>query len=1186
MGDRQLSLKGPDGVWRGRTTLSVADRGARGFIRLENGYVSQDGQEIRQWPGSFTLLDLSEENNPIYGYARYITDVVLPIFSTTPTETYQFEQVVPYTIKQTLNSRAKPQHLHCFKQVQDQIVVIGESRFRESPLYNSSRVPLTVLAIDDSAGKIRLTLSGNTSSHTADDNAAAALNGITQYQVVYCENVQLDEADPVLQAVIDAKLNRRVHPISSISGDQIILQTAQIPIGSLAMGCTGEIHVVRFNRANTYDNTNGLSPYNGDPLLRIDDPTSLTSWRVIDQPAKGDSVRECFPAWVANRQRDLGDAREAAAPTEGVWQDVFGRRGVSRRECLELPYRVNPEAATDRVILAAPGYGCMFQVPVKIPADPAGELGVTFFANDLHDRPRSLGIPKARAVECIYKTPPASLAENGTLGRDFNVRAIASSASNGLPAGTYKFAITYEDDAIGEEGLASETVEVTIPSNGNAYTIQVALVHPGYIMGECLATKFNIYLALPGQDDLAFYMSSPLAQRPLSLSTVNGTNGDLSAKYGIDLTSSVPTIFRTFAMPLPGSTNDLSGYLDPSRLAPQSAAMPRGADAARYVRGVLLSGGHIGNTGGSLQLWASKASGHYGFDSFQQNDQILIRAHGDTLDAPSANMDGDIETHALGVAGRCFPSAYQGIDMIQRDMLPGRVRHQIDRVLNRMGEIFSYGSPLQKQLHYERLRLTRPVWDQTRDAGTTPDSVDIARSNRDIWYVEPRGQLQVADPGAPNRSSPLFIKLIDPNKGDDITAIGDLGGRGIVCSRNETYSFEWLRNPGSEEPRNLSNLFGCVAANSMVQFDGGLAWMSARGPVAIGGAGVQHVGVEIESDFQGRERRYEYDSRGMMRHCWGVHDEQRGLVIWGMVTRGATQRLEREFVSYTFATASDELRSRFPCDELVVWSYRTNSFSTVRMPAGREILWMEPIRDANGHVWMAYLAADGRIYGLDDTSHDTSHGEVEIEVAMTTRGSNTTTIEIPIECGQDGDTTTGRDGDAAFVRTGMMVEVSDQNGELISTTSIDSITSTGASLVCELADAVSWDSGYTVRIGARPRMTLVSTYLGAEAKTNLNISDVQIRYTLFGQGTAHFSASMLTTKQNAGQANAEETQIAGEGSWLPMGEAQAQQSADGYRVARRRNTGRGGSASPETSVKMVFTGSAQVRLADIALEVS
>ena len=108
MGDRQLSLKGPDGVWRGRTTLSVADRGARGFIRLENGYVSQDGQEIRQWPGSFTLLDLSEENNPIYGYARYITDVVLPIFSTTPTETYQFEQVVPYTIKQTLNSRAKP----------------------------------------------------------------------------------------------------------------------------------------------------------------------------------------------------------------------------------------------------------------------------------------------------------------------------------------------------------------------------------------------------------------------------------------------------------------------------------------------------------------------------------------------------------------------------------------------------------------------------------------------------------------------------------------------------------------------------------------------------------------------------------------------------------------------------------------------------------------------------------------------------------------------------------------------------------------------------------------------------------------------------------------------------------------------------------------------------------------------
>lgn len=1184
MGDRLISLKSPNGPWSGRTSLSVVDRGGRGFLKLENGYVSQDGQEIRQWPGSFTLLDLSEENNPDGGYARYITDAVLPIFSTTPSETYQFEEAT-YSTKQSLISRAKPLHWHCFKQVQQQLFVIGESRFRESPLYNSTRTPLTITNVEDSGGKIRLTLSGNTSNHTASDASAAGLNGITQYQVVYCENVDLTTPDAVQQALIDVKLNRRVHQISSISTNLILLDTAALGLSG-SLPCTGEIHVVRFNRDDTYDNTNGLSPYNSDPLLRIDDPTSLTSWRVIDQPAKGDSVKDCFPAWVANRQRDFGDARDGAAPTEGVWQDVFGRRGVSRRECLELPFRVNPESATDRIILAAPGYGCMFQVPAKIPADPAGELGVTFFANDLHDKPRSLGIPKARAIECFYKTPPATIAENYTLGRDFNVVALAASSSNGLAAGTYKFAISYEDDALGEEGLASETIEVEIPANSHAYSINIAYVHPGYIMPECLATKLNIYIAPPGEDDLAFYMSVPLQQRPVGISDVNGTNGDLSGKYGFETTTSTGIIFRSIVLPLPGSTNDISTYLDSSRLAPQSAAMPRGADAVRYVRGVMLSGGHIGNTGGALQLWAGKASGYFGFDSYHQKDEILIRVHGDTVAAPSANMDGDIETHALGAAGRCFPSAYQGIELIQRDLLPGRTRHQIDRVLNRKGEVLNYGSALQKQIHYERLRLTRPVWDQTRDAGTTPNDIDVDRSNRDVWYVEPRGQLQVADPGAPNRSSPLFIKLIDPNKGDDITSIGDLAGRGIVCSRNETYSFEWLRNPGSEEPRNLSNLFGCVSANSMVQFDGGVAWMSSRGPVAIGGAGVQHIGAELESDFQGRERRYVYDSAGMMRHCWGVHDEHRGLVIWGLITTDATHEVEYERVSYSFDEATDRLRSRFPCNELLVWSYRANAFSTVRLPAGREILWMEQVRDADGHLWMSYLAADGRIYGLDDSSHDTSHGEVAIEATMATRGIETTSIVIPLACGQDGDATTGRDGDAVFVRAGMMVEVMDQNGDMVSTTSVSSITSTGASLTCVLAAAVSWDVGYVVRVGSRQRMTLISTFLGAEAKTHLNVSDLQVRYTLFGQGTAHFSASLLTTQQNVDEASADESVISGDDTWLSLGSAEANQAEGSRRVGRRRNTGRGGSASPETAVKLMFTGSAQVRVADVSLEIA
>lgn len=1184
MGTRLLSIRGAENRWRGLTTLSVSDRGERKFLRLENGYVSPDGSEIRQWPGSFTLLDLSRENNPDEGYERYITDVVLPIFQTTPAATYQFDSIVPYPTKQTLNARAKPQHLHGFEQIQDQIVVFGESRFREVPIYNNGRVPLTVATVTDDGGLIRLSLSGTVLAHTADDNAQPALNGLTQYQVVYCEDVELATPDPGEQALLDGKLNRRVHQISAILGNNVTLQTTALGLGG-ARTVTGQIHVVRFNRSNTYDNTNGLSPYAPDVLDRIDDPTSLTSWRVIDQPAKGDSVRECFPAWVANRQRDCGDVREAVAPTEGVWQDAFGRRGVSRRECLELPYRLNPEPASDRIILAAPAYGCLFQVPVKIPADPSGELGVTFFANGAHDKPRSLGIPKCRAAECYAKVPPVTPAENGTNGKDFNVFAITADPANGLPAGTYKFALSYEDDAIGEEGLASETITVEIPSTtGVAYTILLVYMHPGYVMPECLANRLNVYLALPGQDDLAFYCSLPLQWKPLVAASVNGTNGGLSGTYGFEVSASgTEELWRAIRLPLPGNTNDIASQLDPERLAPQSAAMPRGSDAARYVRGVLLSGGHIGNTGGSLQLWASKASSRFG-DIYTDPDLMLIRVHGDTVAAPSANMDGDITTHALGAAGRCFPSAYQGIDVIQRDLMPGRSRHQIDRVLNRMAATLS-GS-LAIKLNYERLRLTRAVWDRIREAGTATSTVDEARYDKEVFYVEPRGQLQVADPGSPNRSSPLFIKFIDPNRGDDITGIGALAGRGVICTARETYVFAWARNPGAEEPQLLTDEFGCVAANSMVEFDGGLAWMSHRGPVAIGGAGPQHVGLDVEGLFLGRERRYEFDRQGMMRHCWSAHDQERGLVMWGMVTTSATHQVEREFQSFAFADASDELRSRFPCDEVLWWSYRTNAFGTWRPPAGREVLWMRPVRDANGNVHMAYLAADGRIYGLDDSSHDTGHAEFAIEVLMETRGTNTTTLTWSgYASGQDGDATTGRDGDALFARAGMVVEVLNQNGELVATTTIAEVVSTGASTELELATAISWDRLYRIRVGPRQRMTLVTTYLGAESKGALNISDIQVRYTLFGEGRANFVASLLTTELATGL-QARETDASDPEKWTPLGVSQAGRSEDGYRASRRRCAGKGGSGSPETAVKLVFTGAAQVRVADISIEVT
>ncbi len=149
----------------------------------------------------------------------------------------------------------------------------------------------------------------------------------------------------------------------------------------------------------------------------------------------------------------------------------------------------------------------------------------------------------------------------------------------------------------------------------------------------------------------------------------------------------------------------------------------------------------------------------------------------------------------------------------------------------------------------------------------------------------------------------------------------------------ETYSFAWHRNPGGEIPNLISNEHGCIAANSMVEFDGGCAWLGERGPVAMGN-GLQFIGLDVQEDFtDGPARRYLYDSRGMMRHSWGCHDASRGLVMWGLITAEGTQSLSANggfALEYSGFGSTDQLKSRFPCDEVLIWSYRTSSFSTWR----------------------------------------------------------------------------------------------------------------------------------------------------------------------------------------------------------------------------------------------------------------
>lgn len=1200
MGQRLLSLKGDLPFWRGKSRLSVNDRGQRRFLKLENCYVSSDGGEIRQFPGYATLVDLTAINNS-EGYERLVPDGAVPILDLqSPNAPYRERFDLDPAQIGFLDCKARPSHLFAFEQVGDEIFVIGESRFREAPIYNTSRIKLTIENVDTTGGTYVVTLTGSPGGISNTNQGTAGLNGLTTEHVVYIEDVVVD--DVAAQAAINTNLNGKIHQISNIASDVVTLRTTTAT--SFDLSATGEIHSTRYNRTDTYSTPSGTDPYDSTYDNRPDDPDALTVWRVTAKPdLSSTSVVPCWPAWVANRQRDWGDYNNVGG--EGIlFSPTVGYRGVSRREQRRLPYRPTVECALDRIILAAPQYGCMFQIPAIVSIDPSpwptqgatSDLGVVYQNNSIYDKPRSLGIPKPRLIENIYTPAPTSPNDDGSVS--VNVSAREGSPNYGLAEGTYRFAISFEDAGTGEEGLASEPITVVIPAAGTypyAYTISINYIHPGYLMPECLATKMNVYIATSADGPLAHYGTFELEENPvLSLVGLGNTAG--SAVYGFTRTTPEDpyALWRRFDLPLLDDSGDISNVLDATRLAPQSATMPRGATACKYIRGVLFAGGSLGNAGPSQQLWDATASiVHTDGDPYYRDDEMFINAHATNGAAippiGGAVVDGDSQKGTLGIAGRAFPDAYQGIEIISNQALfPGGDSFKaIDRVLNRrVATRVNLSSPSSIAYHRDVVKLQRDIYDRERVPGSSPNTSTVSKSAEQIFYVMPRGQLQVGDPGEPQRSSRAFIKIVDPNKGDDITAIGQLAGSAVICTRKETYSYSWYRNPGGEEPALMSNEFGCIAPNSMVEFDGGLAWLSERGPVAIGG-GLQHVGQDIAEDFYGQGRVYKSDSRGMMYHSWGYHDAQRNLVIWGLVREDSATVIEDEGVEgISQVNATDKQLSRFPCDEMLVWSYKTGAFSTWRPPAGLEVLWMRTIRDAGGQPRACFLAADQRIYALDDTWTDANSFQASCTVTPTAAGSGTTLSFTNGGTFQDGDTGFEQRNTNLLLRVGMLVEIIDENGDVVSDTTIASVTSTGATGgTIVLTASQSWKTGYLVRIGGRQRATILSNYIGAETMDTMSIDGLQVRYTLNGNlGTAGARIRLLKSDWDAGRGEDSRTINLTDGDkFEELGWVSNTSNAIAS-LGRRRSFQKGRADCQEVAVQIELTGEQQVRIQDIALE--
>lgn len=1185
-----ISLRG-DGPWRGQTSRATSDRGERRQIKIQGGYVSSDGHEIRQFPGWHTLWDGTPENNS-NGYERLAYDCVRPVISS-PTFYYRYpflsDDVSPGrpdgNVTQTLRCFAKAKYLHGFEQLRGRVIVFGESDHRRAPIYTSARAQVTISSVESRSGPNttpitgyngnlwRLILSGNPGAPTSTDGSGAGMQGLAVGMIVWVQDVTVQSGGAITQAQVDDHLNNRFFRVGQITTNNVDLITDN-GLGTLAATtCTaGNVYTTRCNRSDAYA-TPGMTPFYGTEYDRIDDPLALTSWQITKGLDLDNPCQPCHPAWVANRQRDFSDNKHGS-PIEGVRIPAVTTqwRGISRRQQAVLPYRLNPDVAGDRLILAAPGYPCVFQVPLFVPnagegfaVSPNETAGVPWWSNDLHDKPRSLGVPKGMMVDSSY-TPPQMGVTGSSPSASYNFIPYVASGT-GFPAGDYQLSISYRDDFTGEEGLASEPIKFTIPAPGAQYGIALTYMHPGYFMPECLALSLNVYLQPPGAATMGLYTSIPL------MDSAYVDPSSVSAKYGFTAgtspDNSIGKVIRTFLLPAPVNLSPLAAC-DFTRPAPQSRQMPRGAECYRVVRGIGFGIGHSGTHGNVSELRRSIFSSLYFVASprrWELPDELQVRGFrsaaivvSSTPTGPTANtfLDG-----GFGGGGKYLPPSYEGIQVWSQTLFPEPRKLMIFDVARNFRTNNTSGFDYDTA-YIQRLKMAERVADPNIGDVGSPYAKEVYG---DYGYlVLPRGQIQVSEPGLPEVTLAPAIQFLDASKDDDGLAMHQYGGGLIVCSKKETYHLSWFRAPTGQVPQLISREHGCIATNSMVEFDGGLVWISERGPVAIMATGMTFVGAELELDFRGSNRRYLTDSKGLMRHCFGVHDRSRGLVIWGLVSTDATHTVTWEQTTATFSASNDQAKSRFPCDELLIWSYRVGAWSTHRMPAGMEVQWMRELRDKNGDVRMCFMAADHRVYALDESWQDTNR--TAFSSAPITNGSNATALKVVGAWAVDGNGgATARGTGENLLRTGMSVVFFDPNGNLVSETTISALDYANQQIT--LTDASNWYSNYTVEIGHRPKLTIQSTWIG-ETPDTIDLQGVHLRYRLIGSGAARAIVSIQATSLDDHDVQSTNA--------IDLGDAASP------RIGRRRIASNIRAVGPEVQVSVEFAGAAHVAIADLLME--
>lgn len=1166
IGASPVSLKG-DGPWRGMTTKSKAL--PFHFELLENCYVSSDGMEIRTFPGWKCVVDpvttartatMTPAQTQALGYERTTIDGKRPfkVAGSGSTDAVYYVDTAP---TETMVVWSQPTHVHGVEQVRGRWVFFGESGDRFEQINDAgSTAYVRVTSYVDNGTDCDLTLSAAPNTTANSFNALRAGGG---------DEITLSG----LTGTGATALNNKRHTVISVVGAVVKIDTT-IPAGAVA-GQSAFISRVTPK--------GGMVANTGNTDIS-DDEESLTTWTCTNGGSVTSLTEIVYSAFVANRHRDFGDS--TGSIKEG---NSFSTNGQSRRRQKVIPYRIVPHVAGNRLVLVAPGYSCVFQAPMLVPINYDENdntfvdsfSGVGWFGNDIYDKPRAMGLPKA----VCYEDPDKDVAntyhvyEATAVGANYQFGGAGGTAGR---EGVYKFKFAYKDDATGDVGLCSEPISITTTNAvGAVQGLRFLVMFPGYLMHETLAMSVNVYRT--EKNGSTFYFDRTI---PMASFTNAAASGAESARYGLT-PNAADANYYYHAQYNAIYQADAQLVLQQGDVPDSIEQMPRGAKCSRTIRGWTFYGGSLGNTGNRLELLAGNMSLVYdrptsGVNSTNYNyDELTSRGPGVGI----TSSDGGFGCSATGI-----PTAYVGEFVFSRTLLPyPRQLAQINKVVNTDAG-YPGGFPFVATLPY----LT-DVRYQILDTPLRAEA-KFSNPNRPTLLVLPRGRIQISEPDHPSVVPATNSTVIANELDEDIEGIGDMGGQAVICSRNKTYMLGFSQTPVGVPAEIASDRFGCIAPNSMVEFDGGCAWLSDRGPCAMIGGSVQWIGEPLEEWFIGETSRYLRDSQGMMRHSWACHDAERGLIYFGVFADRAKVESSARTVtyrgtSYTWDAATalgagtgDEIRSRFPCDEVLVYSYKVGAWSVWRPPVGMEIKWMTRGQDALGNSRVFFLGVDNRLYVLDDTYGMFNRDCVKNAAAATSTG---TTITLLTPMGQ---TISDIGASETYWRAGMPVLVMSPDGLTVRGTSTVN-TISGTTLTTDTAIPVT--SGDIVIVGARVA-TIKTNYINLKGSETASVAKAGMRYGLRNRYSAQISGATTTALAGAKVQIVTNRQIDGAMTAVTAGltndTAAAQYTALAAQGAQaeyslERSFALGRAQGINHRLEMVLVGSAQVRMSDLYVEV-